>query len=226
MVGNDKYSHPSLDDLDRKLARRIAIRNGFFIEAGANDGFNQSNTYYLERFLGWRGILVEAIPELFQRCRTERPRAHVYNCALVPFDYAEKTVEMVHCNLMSVVKGAMGNGVAEQSHIDRGAKLQPGTAVYTVRVAARTLTSIIEEVQPPTINLLSLDVEGYEINVLKGLDFTRFRPENICIEVREASKVEAFLGEVGYGRVEVLSDVGSRRDLLFQDLSTKVGGGS
>ena len=67
----------ALHELDRALARILRKRRGVFVEAGANDGIAQSNTYYLERYLGWRGLLIEPIPELFRRCVVNRPRCHV-----------------------------------------------------------------------------------------------------------------------------------------------------
>ena len=68
-AGNPRYSRPALYDLDRRLGRYLRFRNGIFVEAGANDGFTQRNTYYLERFLGWSGLLVEAIPSLCERAK-------------------------------------------------------------------------------------------------------------------------------------------------------------
>jgi hypothetical protein len=53
-----------LNELDVKLANHIRFRRGFFVEVGGNDGISQSNTAYLERYLGWRGLLIEPIPEL------------------------------------------------------------------------------------------------------------------------------------------------------------------
>ena len=61
--------------MDRQLDEILAKRGGFFVEAGANDGYRQSNTYLLERARGWTGILVEAIPDLARRCARERPRS-------------------------------------------------------------------------------------------------------------------------------------------------------
>ena len=55
-LGIPWYSRPAAYDLDRKLARHLTRRDGFFIECGANDGFAFSNTYYLERIRGWREI--------------------------------------------------------------------------------------------------------------------------------------------------------------------------
>ena len=41
------------------------------------------------------------------------------------------------------------------------------------------VTSVLDEVKPKEINFMSLDVEGYELNVLKGLDFEKYSPEII-----------------------------------------------
>lgn len=52
--GSDLFSRPALHELDRKLEKFLDFDGGFFVEAGANDGFAQSNTYYFERFRRWR----------------------------------------------------------------------------------------------------------------------------------------------------------------------------
>ena len=52
----------SLNDLDLKLDAILEQRDGFYIEAGANDGLNQSNTVFFERHRGWTGLLVEPLP--------------------------------------------------------------------------------------------------------------------------------------------------------------------
>jgi hypothetical protein len=56
-AGNARHSRPALYDLDRKLGHYLKLREGVFVEAGANDGFTQSNTYYRERFLGGAAFL-------------------------------------------------------------------------------------------------------------------------------------------------------------------------
>ena len=52
------YSRPAFGQLQEKLSQHIESP-GFFVEAGAVDGFFESNTYYFERFEGWRGVLIE-----------------------------------------------------------------------------------------------------------------------------------------------------------------------
>ena len=159
---SDRYSRPALKGMDRKLEKYLPNR-GFFIEAGANDGFDQSNTYYLERIKGWRGILIEPIPELYRECVGERPHSICLNYALVSDDYPEATVEMNYGHLMSLVTGAMSG---DTKHIEKASKAFKINS-YKVDVPARTLTSILDEHKVKEIDLFSLDVEGYELNVLQ-----------------------------------------------------------
>jgi FkbM family methyltransferase len=210
--GNPKYSKPSLNDLDNKLAKYLEFRDGFFIEVGANDGYLQSNTYYLEKVLGWQGVLVEAIPELYERCRKQRKKAHVYNCALVAKDYEESTIEINFANLMSVVEGARKTFDEQSKHIADGIRLQKLAKSYTVRVPARTLESILDGLPYPLkIDFFSLDVEGYELSVLKGLNLEKYSPKYILIEATFFDEVNSFLAD----RYELIEKM-SYHDYLYR----------
>jgi FkbM family methyltransferase len=200
-----RTSRPALGSLDRKLAKYLSCPGGFFIEAGANDGYTQSNTYYLEKKLGWGGLLIEGIPELFQKCRETRPGSRVVHCALVSPDFADATVRMHFANLMSVVDGAMKTAEAQQAHIEDGLDVQHLDRSYTVDVPARTLESVLDETpRPPEIDFFSLDVEGHELDVLKGLNVDKYRPKYILVEARFFEDVNAFLAK-RYDLVEQLS---------------------
>src|SRR4051795_6632212 len=62
--GDFSLSRPALYGMADRLDHYLDADAGFFVEAGANDGYDQSNTYHLERQRGWSGLLVEAVPEL------------------------------------------------------------------------------------------------------------------------------------------------------------------
>jgi len=215
-LGSTRYSRPGLDGLDRKLEEYLDFDGGFFIEAGANDGVSQSNTYYLERFRGWRGVLVEGIPELSARCEKNRPRAAVVQAALVEAGHPHDTVAMHYAGLMSTVAGAMDKVGGTNAHVQRGLELQNLKATYTIRVPAHTLTDVIIQHRPVgEIDLLSLDVEGMEAAVLRGLDFARFAPRFLCVEVWNMAEILLVLN--GRYRIRaILVDKGSRSDVLFE----------
>ena len=189
-VGSERYSRPALHGLDQRLEPYLP-QNGFFVETGANDGYQHSNTYYLERFRGWTGILIEPIPELFEQCVRDRPGSRVYNYALVAEGGPTELTLRYH-NLTSAVDSRDGSGPADESW-DRE---------YDVTVPARTLSSILDEAGSPAIDLLSLDVEGYEVEVLRGL--ARHAPRLILVEPNEADEdIDALLGD-RYGRLAAL----------------------
>jgi FkbM family methyltransferase len=201
--GSDRFSHPSLHGLDRALAELLPARPGFFVEAGAYDGFIQSNTYWLERFRGWRGVLIEPVPHLFDRARRQRPNATVVNCALVPADYPEATVTLRYGGLMSTVCGARGAGADEESHVSAGDMFGLDDVGHEVSVPARTLTSVLEEARAPSeFELLSLDVEGFEASVLHGLDLDRFAPRVLLVEMHDVDAQRPAMEEILGDRYE------------------------
>ncbi len=189
--GDFSRSRPAMHGMDVKLDAIIDRDAGFFIEAGANDGYTQSNTYWLERSRGWRGLLVEPMPELAEEARLSRPGATVMQCALASPESDGEEIRMRFGGLMSSVASVSD---------EQWAKL--GTAMgwqepYELDVQARTLSSLLEQIGAPEVDLLSLDVEGFEGPVLAGLDLQRHAPRYLLIEVhdreRDLPPIEAVL---------------------------------
>lgn len=155
------WRRPGLSGMDVDLANALGWpRGGTFIELGGNDGLQASNSYLLERELGWDGVLIEAIPELAAEARRNRPGTTVV-CAVVSASERCDVVGMDDHDLTSVVS-------PDPSRL---------------MVATTTLSTVIDRVldgHPP--ELLSVDVEGHEMAVLAGLNLERHRPRWILIE--------------------------------------------
>jgi len=199
----------ALNDLDAKLERHLDFDGGTFVEAGANDGIAQSNTLYFEAKRGWRGLLIEAEPRLAEECRRHRPRALVEAVALVSAEHRGPVV-LRYANLMSVVKGAMPSAEEENAHIAKGCEVQK-VQTYEVSVPTATLSSLFDKHGLARVDLLSLDVEGYELSALQGLDLSRHQPRFILVEARYREEVHAHLSN-HYDLVEELSF----HDLLYR----------
>lgn len=211
-LGSDRYSHPAYDDLDRKLAAYVPERGGTFVEAGAYDGYWGSNTYWFERFRGWSGVLIEPVPELADRARRDRPRSQVFQCALVPPGYSGNRVALRYGGAMSVVAGAWNGD--EEEHARAGA-LMEGLETFLLKVPARLLSDVLDEASITHIDLLTLDVEGFEAAVLRGLDLSRHTPRFLLVEMlrenRDRKAIEATLG-ASYQHEALLSS----RDHLYR----------
>ena len=202
--------------MDLKLEPYIKKRNGFFIEAGANNGIRQSNTLYFEKYKGWTGLLIEAIPSLANECRQNRKKCIVENCALVANEYPNEEIEIDYCNLMSTIKGGSLGEEWEKDHIQNGTQyLKEDDQTYTISVKAQTLTEILDKHNIGHIDLFSLDVEGYESEVLKGLDLERYLPDHMLIEVRSGEDLGPILNPY-YKPIAALNITDSYSDVLYR----------
>ena len=169
------------------------IERGVFVEAGANDGVTQSNTLFLER-AGWTGLLIEPTPTLADKCRKSRS-APVEQCALVPPN-SPPTVTLTYSNLMTVTHGAMGSEEGDAAHAQTGEKfLERGEKTFDFEAPAMTLTQAFKKHDLSKIDLMCLDIEGYEAPVLSGLDFDQYQPTWLLIEVRFEDQILAILGD-------------------------------
>jgi FkbM family methyltransferase len=192
-LGSERYSHLAINDLDRKLKKYLDFRDGFFIEAGANDGLRQSNTYWFERFRGWRGLLIEAVPANAELCRSNRPRSSTVNTALVASEET-KTVRIRTADLMAHVSGTFTSQEEQARHHAYALEVQSLTRIDEIEVPASTLDRVLSDRNVTKVDLFSLDVEGFELDVLKGLRIDRNRPRFILVETKRRDEVVAFLG--------------------------------
>ncbi len=205
-----------VNGIDRELSKLVGTKRGFFVELGGNDGIAQSNTKHLELFRGWRGVLVEPFPKNFQLMRKNRsPRTHCVNAACVSFDYLDAEILLSYANLMTTPLQGESDIFDRNAHAVSGTIYLPANEkVHTFKSKAVTLTKILDDCGAPrVIDLLSLDVEGGELEVLKGIDHERYRFKWMVIENRSPSALGAFLEDQGYLFVCQLSGV----DYVYKD---------
>lgn len=215
LTGNSFWG---LNGLDRELVRIIGTSKGFFVELGANNGLNQSNTKHLELFHGWSGILIEPFVENFNLLANNRSkRSSFVNAACVGAGYHNSTVDLIYSNLMSTPLGGESDIEDRESHAQSGAEFLPkGKRVHKFSAPAMTLTRVLEEAKAPSVmDLLSLDVEGVELDVLKGLNHESYRFKWMLVESRNFPFLSEYLAEQGYGFYAKLSG----HDYLFTDES-------
>jgi FkbM family methyltransferase len=146
---------------------------GFFAEVGARHPRSGSPTWHLEQ-RGWRGILVEPQPDHADRLREERTAA--------VFAVACSSPENAGRMLPFYAGGAPAGGGEAPAGLEMIAA-GPEVVREMINVPARTLDSLLEEAGAPRpVDFLSVDVEGHEIEVLRGFDFARWSPRLILLE--------------------------------------------
>jgi len=216
IIKNNYKKYFGLNNLDKKIEIYLNYNDGFFVELGANDGISQSNTFHFERYKNWRGILIEPYPTNYLKCLKSRSRNnHIFCNACVSFDYKDRFVELIFSNLMTSSLGLESDIKNFTTHVYLDKKNE---YKFKFGAVATTLNNLLlKSKAPQKIDFLSLDVEGAEIEVLKGIDHNTYRFKFMLIECRDIDKLENYLELLEYELIEKLTE----QDYLFVDKSEK-----
>jgi len=152
--------------IDIKILKYLEdIENGVFVEAGAHDGIFQSTTKILED-LGWSGLLIEPSKSLYEKCKQNRTSISE-KFALVSFDYNQDTIN--------------GDSIGYLISQNKGITLMGEDEVCEVS----TLTELCVKHNMYDIDFFSLDVEGYELEALNGVNFDLINIKYCLVEWNE-----------------------------------------
>jgi FkbM family methyltransferase len=148
-------------------------KNGYFIEIGASDGIKLSNTYLLEQQYNWTGICVEPIPDKYKLLCKNRKKSHCCDNAV----YNESNLEVVFdiANNYDLLSGISTHIDCHQNAVNKN-KTQ-------ITVKTITMNDLLEKYNAPEfIDYLSLDTEGTEYEILKGINFDKYKFGLIDVE--------------------------------------------
>ena len=179
-------------NLDKKMLKYLDYQNGFYIDCGANDGINQSTTWFYEKNKNWKGMLIEPIPSTFDNLKKNRGKGNIFaNVALVSNAFKKENLEIYFNTKDTLIGSALNNKRNQESAI----------------VKAITLSKLLEDQKiQKNIDFFSLDVEGYEFEVLEGIDFKEFKFKYILVETSNPQKLHDLLLMNDYTFVERLSN--------------------
>lgn len=190
MSQNIYYSQHGEDFLLNKLLDK---QTGFFVEVGCIDGLRFSNTLFFEK-LGWKGICIEAHNDYIELLEENRPNSTIVHCAIGDKDKDEVT-------FYANSRGSLSS--LDKSSEERWRKdyIEDFSGFVEQVVTERTLTSVFDQFKIGEIDILSIDIEGYEIPALEGLDFSKYRPNVLIVESDNKdhkNRITELLNDYGY----------------------------
>ena len=162
----------------------------YFVEIGANDGKYLSNTFTLENTFGWNGLLSEVNSSLTHTLFLNRPKSKI---------------DVRAVDEISGIKKAFNQSKNSEYSALEGVSLHTDQFIDSISEVVETvnLTDLLEEFKSPKcIDFLSIDTEGNEFDILKGLNFNLFKFNYIAVEVsRNQEEIAEILGSNGYVRI-------------------------
>lgn len=172
-------------------------QTGVFVDIGAHDGISFSNTKFFED-IGWTGICIEPIPEIFEKLKKQRKALCIQGCIA---DRSGKA-------LFLRIKGApeMCSGLLahyDPRHLNRITRevntFAPHSSYELIEVNCYLLNEILENNHIFHVDYLSIDTEGSELAILKSIDFLKFNIKIIDVENNfNENKMRDFLISKGY----------------------------
>jgi FkbM family methyltransferase len=174
-------------------------RPGFYVDVGANHPFRISNTYLLY-LNGWSGITIEPMTNLSRKHRLYRPKDRHFNVGA-----GEREGVMKLYNLVPSVLTTFDSDVAS-AYIDNGRAVLSSSP----EIPIRTISSLCAEAQvQENIDFLTVDCEGFDLNALRGVDWSLARPRLVCVETggqvalsgahrNSSNEIGDFLSKLGY----------------------------
>ncbi len=150
-----------------------------FLEFGATDGLNLSNSYMLENSLDWKGVLSEPSPQWHDSLKTNREKTKIITKCI--WSETGKTLDffMSESGEFSTLNDYVDNDI----HSLPGNTKQRKKAGKIITVNTISLNDVIKDYfdnKPPSY--ISVDTEGSEYEILKVFDFKKFRPVVFTIE--------------------------------------------
>ena len=194
-------------------------KNGYFVDLACADGIKYNNTYFLEKYLNWTGILIEPNPKFKDSIEKYRISNYVNYCI------GQNNTDIVDFRIDNKMLGGIVGESFDNNTRNRNKEL---ASYETITLQTRTLESVLHEFNAPKIiDYLSLDVEGAEEFILKNFNFKKYKFKFLTIE-RPSADLDIKLDSEDYAQVhhsgmdvfyshkEFLDEINFNPKLLFK----------
>jgi len=188
--GESRTGEPIDQYLDREIFQ--GKEGGVFVELGGYDGQFYSNTLFFEEERKWTGILIEPSPAYFECAKRRDALVFHYACVDDP-------------SIKSLVGHFPGTPV---DALNTSTVRKKGTN----EIPTTTLSKILDRCNMQEIDFLSLDVEGVELQVLRGMG--EYRPKYILIETfgMSVKQINDWMVGAGYSYLENLTEFNRKKN--------------
>lgn len=167
-------------------------RDGVYLDVGCAWAEQYSNTFYLEKHLGWTGIGVDALPDYAEGWASKRPRSRFFNFLVTDHSETQEPFYRADLKGISQVQGPVLGPAGDEIPSEE------------ITVPTITLTELLDQNGIEQLDLMNLDIEGHEPMALAGFDIDRFKPTLVCVEAKPKNRdfLRKYFADHGYEQLE------------------------
>jgi FkbM family methyltransferase len=196
-------------EIDKKLKKIIGEkkRNGFFLEIGAYNGYSESVSLRFENEFGWKGLLIEPNPIHFKYLKKNRSYNICLNLICLSKKFLKKKLFIKNLNQMSYIVDNDNKPYFNDYPTDRIKNLAKDSFsgnFKKFKCTVETLENIFKKLDIKKIDLAIIDVEGSELDLLKGINFNNVDIRYFCIESYNFKKLDKFMKKKKYSFIKKL----------------------
>lgn len=175
------------------LAAHLMLRvpRPIFLNIGANDGVVQDPLYPFVKGFGWRGTVVEPLPEPFALLKRNYAsfEGMTFVQAAVGTRDGESTIYTVDRSLARSLLPSVHSSFSREILLN-GSEFYPDLASHIVarKVPVLSPATLLARIPGTPIDVLKIDTEGYDLKILRGFDLDRFRPRLVAAEHANLSR--------------------------------------
>ena len=205
-------------NIDKSLIDIVNKRSGFYLEVGAYNGISESVSLRFEKELKWSGLLIEPNPLHFKYLKKNRSNHICLNFICLSKEYLKKKLYIKNLNLMSHIVDDKNKIYFKDYPIERINLLAKEANLgnfksYECKI--EILENIFEKFNINIIDLAIIDVEGSELELLKGINFEKIKINYFCIESYNFEKLNQFMINKNYEFLKKLH----REDYVFKRIN-------
>jgi len=205
-----RYSQFGEDIILAHLFAHLGIDKPSYLDIGANEPRFISNTYYFYEH-GSVGVLIEPNPYLFEKLKKNRPKDIVINTGIGFSEINEADFYLFPNFANGLSTFSKEDALYWQEVGMKGSEKIP--IEKTIKMKLTPVNSILEKYfSHKKLNLVSIDVEGLDLEILKSLDFVKYKPDVFCIETLKYDQQQN-----GYKNIEIIDFMLEKNYMIYGD---------
>lgn len=181
--------------------KELGIQKPTYLDIGVYDPTYSNNTYFFY-LNGGRGVCIEPNPDMFRLIQKKRPKDISLNVGISSVANSSADYYVMTSKFLNTFSKEEAEQCANNKTLQTPQKIE-----QVIKIPLITINSILEECFPEGVDILSVDTEGYDLGILKSLDFVKYHPKVIVVEtlrhdengnLQKSPEINAFVEAQGY----------------------------